>query len=138
MKKILTIILLLFFSISFANAKTNIDENLYNSLKKQENYIRDKITDINSDTLKKAINITEEKINSDNSIQRITIYTLFKNVFETELQYRNNTNLNELFPENVLNPNDLDMNTNAKKILIAYYSRTNNTQTIANYIQEAT
>jgi hypothetical protein len=44
----------------------------------------------------------------------------------------------EKFSGDTLNSNDLDIDTNPKKILIAYYSRSGNTETIAKYIEEIT
>jgi glucose-6-phosphate isomerase len=40
--------------------------------------------------------------------------------------------------DDTLSLNDLDTDINPKKILIVYYSRTGNTETIAKYIEEIT
>jgi hypothetical protein len=88
MKKIILIFPLIFFTISCTNTEASINKNLYNSLSVQENIVKTKIKDINSDILEKAINIIDRDVKNTNSIDKVTMYTFLKDVFEKELQER--------------------------------------------------
>ncbi|MDR2411113.1 MAG: hypothetical protein LBD88_00430 [Candidatus Peribacteria bacterium] len=87
MRKIILILLLMSF-IASCNAETSINKNLYNLLSVQESIVKTKIRDINSNILEKAINIIDRDVKNINSVDKVTMYTFLKNVFEKELQER--------------------------------------------------